>query len=227
MSKNGQKVVAGNGAKQGRLQIFAVGFAVEGGDSVLAEGFKAIKDFTEVLKGSGLIALTAPRTKGALAGADMAKQTAVVELEGSEQEEVAEPVEEDDVIDASTNGERKRKKVIPPSCSIVKDLDIASGEMPLKAYVEQKGPRKSQERVVVVASWLKKYRGKDEVNRDDLYTCYQQMGGHGDWKCINDWDTLLRTLASRKGWFAKGTKECYFNVTIVATNLVDQMVAKS
>jgi hypothetical protein len=53
------------------------------------------------------------------------------------------------------------------------------------------------------------------------------MGGRGDWKCINDWDALLRTLASRKGWFTKGAKENYFNVTIVATNLVDQMVAKS
>jgi len=228
--KDEQKAKIGsNGASKGRLQIFVAGFAVEGGDAVLADGFKAIPDLTEAMKSSGVMLAPSPRARAALvtAGGDATSKSGTVveetELPDSEVEET-EDASENAIEGTPTNGaDRPRKKAIPPSCNIVKDLDIATGEMPLKMYVEQKGPRKTQDRVVVVAAWLKKYRGLEEITRHDLYTCYQQMGGSGDWKCLNDYDTFLRTLGSRKGWFTKGTKENSFAVTIVATNYVDGM----
>ena len=227
--KDEQKAkLSSNGASKGRLQIFVAGFAVEGGDSVLADGFKAIRDLTEAMKSSGVM-LPAPRAKAALvaSGSDATAKAGTVveetELPDSEVEET-EDASENVIEGTPANGaDRPKKKTIPPSCTIVKDLDITTGDMPLKTYVEQKGPKKAQDRVVVVAAWLKKYRGLEEITRHDLYTCYQQMGGSGDWKCMNDYDTFLRTLGSRKGWFTKGKKENSFEVTIVATNYVDGM----
>jgi hypothetical protein len=63
--KDEKKANASSGSAKGRLQIFVAGFTVEGGDNVLADGFKAIRDLTEAMKHSG--ALTpAPRTRAAL-----------------------------------------------------------------------------------------------------------------------------------------------------------------
>jgi hypothetical protein len=225
---------SGNGNK-GRLQIFVAGFAVEGGDSVLADGFKAIRDLTDAMRHSGVLA-PAPRAKAALAGGsadtskpDTAAGGTVVDVEQPElQSEETDHAGEEIIEDPSKEADHTpKKKAVPPPCQIVEGLDITAGDMPLKTYVEQKAPRKAQDRLVVVAVWLKKYRQLDEITRHDLYTCYQQMGGSGDWKCQNDFDSTLRVIGGRKGWFTKGTKDGSFNVTIVATNYVDAMVPKA
>jgi hypothetical protein len=152
MSRNGQKAVPGNGTKQGRLQIFAVGFAVEGGDDVLSEGFKAIKDFTEVLKGSGLTPL--PRAKAVLAaGADSGKQAAVAEVEAPEQDEVE--VEQKDTVIEGSNGSGaaagKPRRYVPRTPTVLSDIDFNSGAVTLKDFVAQKNPDETYAKYAVIA----------------------------------------------------------------------------
>ena len=43
------------------------------------------------------------------------------------------------------------------------DIDIASGEMPLKTYVQQRGPKSHLEKYMLLTSWLQKYRGQEQA----------------------------------------------------------------
>jgi hypothetical protein len=217
-----QKAKNGNG--HNRVQGFVFGINLEGSEDVVMEGIKA---FTTAMAKSGT-ALLPPVVRPAL---QSGKQTAAATglIDDEEPEATIEEVPEEEPTtetaeDTSSNGNgTERKKRIPPDPKVVNDLDINAGPVPLKTFVEQKGPRKAQDRLVVVATWLKKHKGYEEINRDHLYTCYQQMGGSGDWKALNDFDTYVRTMAKRKSWFEPGTGQASFKVTIIATNYVDGM----
>jgi hypothetical protein len=190
---------------------------------------EGIKAFTQAMEKSG-VTIGAPVVRPVLAPGQQRKGGAAVIDQEPEQivDEIAdeEPIaaeeEEDEEVEA-TASTTPRKKRIPPTPKLISDLDITAGAVPFKTFLEQKGPRKAQDRIAVVATWLKKHKGYDEVGRDHYYTVYQQMGGSGDWKCANDWDMLIRQLARRKGWFEKGANEASFKVSIVATNYVDAM----
>jgi hypothetical protein len=51
------------------------------------------------------------------------------------------------------------------------DLDLTSGDMPLKGFIEQKKPDGEIKRYLAIAYWLKKYRTINEVNMDHAHTC--------------------------------------------------------
>jgi len=228
MAKKDEQKAKPNGNGQNTVQGFAFGINLKGTESVVMEGIKA---FTQAMEKSG-VTLGPPVIRPALASGQQKKNGAAVIDQEPEQvvDEIAEeePLtvesEEDEEIEA-TASTTQRKKRIPPTPKLISDLDITAGTVPFKTFLEQKAPRKSQDRMAVVATWLKKHKGYDEVGRDHFYSVYQQMGGSGDWKCLNNWDVLIRQLAKRKGWFEKGTNEASYKVSIVATNYVDAMTA--
>jgi hypothetical protein len=214
----------GNGHNQ--VQGFVFGINLEGSEQVVMEGIKA---FTHAMAKSGVV-LTPPVVRPALSPGTKATTAAAVVDQVEEPDTTLEVPEEEPVVEASnetpSNG-AERKRRIPPEPKVLNDLDITAGPMPLKTFVEQKGPKKSQDRLVVVAAWLKKHKGFEEITRDHLYTCYQQMGGSGDWKALNNFDVMLRQLGKRKSWFEKGKNEASFKVTIIASNYVDGMTPTS
>ena len=223
MAKKDEQKTKSTGNGHNRVQGFVFGINLEGSDAVVTEGIRA---FTSAMAKGGMV-LAPPVKRTALSVGSTATATAVVDQIEEQDEPVLETCEEEtqETIEeeSAVNG-TERKKRIPPSCNLVSDLDIMAGPMPLKTFLESKGSRsKAQDRLVIVATWLKKYKDYAEVSRDHLYTCYQQMGGSGQWKCLNDWDTYIRTLAKRKSWFEKGANENSFKVSIVATNYVDAM----
>jgi hypothetical protein len=224
--KDEQKTkLSGNG--QNTVQGFVFGINLKGTESVVMEGIKA---FTQAMEKSGMT-LAPPVTRPALASGGKKNSAPVIEQEAEEtvdenpDEEMLE-AEADEVeeTESSSNGNGAgRKRRIPPSPKLVSDLDITAEPMPFRTFIEQKGPRKSRDRIAVVATWLKKHRNFQEIRRDHLYTVYQQMGGTGEWKCLNNWDSMLLQLGKRKGWFEKGADEASYKVSIVATNYVDAM----
>jgi len=211
-----------------KVQGFVFGINLEGSKEVVLEG---IKSFTAAMTAGGAATFAAPvRKAAALASGSRSTATTTIdaeELDTTEvpevpEEEITAPDTEEEETSSNGNGSTPRRR-IPPTPKLVSDLDITAGAMPFKTFLEQKTPRKSQDRMAVVATWLKKHKGYDEIGRDHYYTVYQQMGGSGDWKCPNNWDSLIRQLAKRKSWFEKGTSEASYKVSIVATNYVDAM----
>jgi hypothetical protein len=212
-----------------KVQGFVFGINLEGSKEVVLEG---IKSFTAAMTAGGAATFAAPPRKPA-ALASGRKSTAATTIDAEEpeatevgevlEEEITAPDTEEEETGSNGNGSTPRQRRIPPTPNLVSDLDITAEPMPLKTFLEQKGPRKAQDRMAVVATWLKKHRNYQEISRDHFYSVYQQMGGAGDWKCLNNWDVLIRQLAKRKGWFEKGTNEASYKVSIVATNYVDAM----
>jgi hypothetical protein len=227
MAKKDEQKAKLNGHGQNTVQRFVFGINLKGTESVVMEGIKA---FTQAMEKSG-VTLGPPVIRPALASGQQKKNGAAV-IDQEPEEVVEELTEEEPITDETgeeeeieaTTSTTERKKRIPPSPNLVSDLDITAEPVPFRTFLEQKGhPRKSQDRMAVVATWLKKHRNYQEITRDHFYTVYQQMGGTGEWKCLNNWDVLIRQLAKRKGWFEKGTNEASFKVSIVATNYVDAM----
>lgn len=60
--KDEQKAKAnGNGGQKSRMKVFVAGFEMEGGDEVMAEGFKAIRELTTAMsRGAAVLAPAAP-----------------------------------------------------------------------------------------------------------------------------------------------------------------------
>jgi hypothetical protein len=229
MAKRDEQKAKSTGNGQNTVQGFVFGINLKGTESVVMEGIKA---FTQAMEKSG-VTLGPPVIRPALASGPQRQNGAAVIDQEPEQivdelaEEESTTVEPEEDIEA-TASTTERKRRIPPDPKVVNDLDITAGPTPLKTFVEQKGPRKTQDRLVVVATWLKKHKNYEEITRDHLYTCYQQLGGgSGDWKAPNDFDTYMRTLANRKSWFEPGTGPASFKVTIIATNYVDGMTASA
>ena len=224
--KDEHKAKSANGGSN-KVQGFVFGINLEGSEDVVMEGIKA---FTSALSKTSVVVTTAvarpalsnPKGNGLVLEASEPQEDVldndVIENEDNDHEEQTQE---------ASNNATERKRRIPPQPKILHDLDINAGDVPLKTFVEQKNPQKAQDRIVVVAVWLKKYRNLGEVSRDELYNCYQQMGGTSDWKSPNDWDALLRQLGRRKGWFDKGSKEPYFSTTIIASNYVDGLSSTS
>lgn len=227
MAKKEEQKAKLNENGHNKVQGFVFGINLEGSKEVVLEG---IKSFTAAMTAGGATTFAAPvRKAAALTSGSKSTATTTIDAEEPETTEDSEVPEEElmaphaEEEEASNgNGSTPRRR-IPPTPKLVSDLDITAGPVPFKTFLEQKAPRKSQDRMAVVATWLKKHKGYDEIGRDHYYTVYQQMGGSGDWKCPNNWDSLIRQLAKRKSWFEKGTSEASYKVSIVATNYVDAM----
>jgi hypothetical protein len=228
MAKKDEQKATKNENGHNKVQGFVFGINLEGSKEVVLEG---IKSFTAAMTAGGAATFVTPARKpAALTSVSKSTATPTIDAEEPETTEVAEVSEEESTAsdmeeeETSSNGNGSaRRRRIPPSPNLISDLDITAGPMPFKTFLEQKGPRKAQDRIAVVATWLKKHKNYQEIGRDHLYTVYQQMGGSGDWKCPNNWDSLIRQLGKRKSWFEKGTNEASYKVSIVATNYVDAM----
>jgi len=212
-----------------RVKFRVVEFEMDGGSDSLAEGLKAVANAITRANGSGLPASNRTLGGGKPAGANghgsKSAGTEVeedVELIEPEPEEEEDESPEDEESSTSSNG-TKAKRAAPPRPNILNTLDVKSGQIPLKEFLDQRPPKKSQERLLVVAAWLFRQHQIENFNRDHIYTAYQQMGGGKDWRYPATFDDYVRTLTNRKGWFEKGTPEGHFKVTIVGLNHADDL----
>lgn len=224
--KDDHKTSNGNGA---RVKLRWLELDVEGGNSELVEGFKS---FANALRGGA----TAPvRTLTASKPAGSSTRAAVVEVPQPEppadtEEELVEVEPDEQASDETEESSpsstgAKPKRPAPPRPNILNTIDVKAGAVSLKDFLEQRPPKKAQERILVVAAWLFRQHQIENFNRDYIYTCYQQMGGAGGWKFPNRFDETVRTIASRKGWFEKGEPENSFKVTIVGLNHADDLAS--
>jgi hypothetical protein len=100
------------------------------------------------------------------------------------------------------------------------DLDLTSGDMPFKGFIEQKKPDGDIKRYLAIAYWLKKYRDINEVNMDHAYTCYRYLG----WQVPADASAPLRAMKStRYGWMTAGSIRGAYVINHIGENQVEQM----
>jgi hypothetical protein len=100
------------------------------------------------------------------------------------------------------------------------DLDLTSGDMPIKAFLEQKNPETDFDRYLAITFWLKKYKGINEVNADHLYTCYRFM----EWQVPKDPTAPFRNMKKPQyGWVGSGSEKATYVINHIGENKVEQM----
>lgn len=199
----------------GRIKVRVIDFEVEGSNATLQA---SLRDFAAALRGAGgarpLSATPArpmlPTNGDAPDGqAEPAAEVEFAEVDatGDTEEPVAEPRR------TRVNGQRRYTK---PN---VIDLDLTSGDMPLKTYIEQKGePKGHADRYLVIATWLKEFRQTEAVTQDHMYTCYKHM----DWNTPRDASEPLRFLKKNDSMY-KGTERGSYIINHIGENAVRQM----
>ncbi|MGA9556500.1 MAG: hypothetical protein WBR11_06590 [Terriglobales bacterium] len=199
----------GNGATKGRLQIFVAGFAVEGGDSVLADGFKAIRDLTEAMKSSGVL-LPPPRQKAALVASNTgggSSPAAADEDEEIEQgvvvetEEVEDDATEEETSSGNSSGAKRSYSFKTPT--FMNELDVTKAKKDLKAFIAEKNPSDQMSKYLAVVYWLQKYMDIAEVKIDHVYTVFDILGWKSDMP--SNPSIPLRDLKSKKHMLTRET----------------------
>lgn len=99
---------------------------------------------------------------------------------------------------------RRRKYKTP---AVIPDLEFASGEMPLKRYIDEQAPEENSKRYLAIAYWLKEYRDYEEIGADHIYTCYRALG-------LNVPDDVLSVFRGLKkqGWVIEGSQKGLFKI---------------
>lgn len=91
----------------------------------------------------------------------------------------AEFIEEEPIeAEVTTPASPKKKGGAAPKYRVPKpvEIDLTTGEMPLKDFLEKKNPDGDIKRYLAIAYWLKKYRNIEDATADHVYTCYRHMG---------------------------------------------------
>ena len=204
MNKNDKAKSLPNGSKQGRLQIFVAGFSAEGGDDVIAQGFKAISDLTNAIKASGVLP-PATRVKTLAPAGDQTDKGGKVAavIEQTEDQEVEVPEEEqveatDEVEDtpAAANGNTPKRNYSFKKPTFMNDLDVSKASKPLADFVKEKNPADVIDKYLVVVYWLTTYMNVPEVTVDHVYTVFDILGWKGEMP--TNPSIPLRDLKSKK-----------------------------
>lgn len=129
--------------------------------------------------------------------------------------------EYDDAIDADvTDVPKKPKKAAArqlPSPEVL-ELDLTSGEMPLKTFLEQKKPDGDTKRYLVIAYWFKEYRKIAEITMDHAHTAYRSMG----WNTPKDASSPLRGM-KKQGWMKRGSGKGAYAINHIGEGVVNDM----
>jgi hypothetical protein len=98
------------------------------------------------------------------------------------------------------------------------ELDLTSGDMPLKVFLEQKKPVGDNKRYLVIAYWLKKNLNINQIDMNHAYTCYRFIG----WNVPADASSPLRVM-KKQGWMTKGSNKGAYSINHIGENVVIEM----
>jgi hypothetical protein len=205
-----------NGNGDGHIKFRVIEFEIDGGNSTLAEGIKAL---TTALSKSPVTTTLAPqRVLPAQASAPKhGASVADTELPAATDEEgTTDEVLEEEAGGTAAAARPRRTAVPPPTPTVLSDIDLNGGKVSLKDFMEQKSPSDTYERYATIAVWYKENHNLDEVNADRIYTAYRFI----DLVPPNDVGQVLRNLKANKKWFDKGDSRGGYKVNIVGLNKV-------
>lgn len=127
-------------------------------------------------------------------------------------------VDGEPVTTANESQLSKSKKSRPaPRTPQVIELDLKSGDMSLEIFCQQKNPSTDLDKYLIIATWLKRYRGIEPISQEHVYTCYRFLS----WKIPKDVGQTFRNGKS-KGYF-RSQEKGLFSLTHIGDNKVQEM----
>lgn len=128
----------------------------------------------------------------------------------------------EDAIDVEAKPVAAKKKAAPRYTKPeTLELDLESGDVPLKTFLEQKKPEGDIKRYLAIAAWFKQHRGLNEITMDHAYTCYRFMG----WNDVpKDVSGPFRAMKKREyGYINAGSAKGLYAINHIGENVVNQM----
>lgn len=103
------------------------------------------------------------------------------------------------------------------------EIDLTTGDQPLKAFVQETAPDSEATKYIVIAHWYKANRNINEVNGDHIHTAYR----HLNWQTPDDVSSPLRYLKARPyNYFNKGAQKGYYAINHIGENKVMELLQK-
>lgn len=99
------------------------------------------------------------------------------------------------------------------------DVDLTSGDVPLKKFVDEKNPDGDAKRYTVIAFWFKHQRNTPSITVNHIHTAYR----HLKWSTPKDAGQPLRDLKSKNQWFSKGDGRGEYVINHIGENIVNEM----
>lgn len=201
---------------KGKVKMTVIQFETESDNATLQENIRAITNT--------LARALAPQTRVVQAPPQIANGNSNSTTEDSKQTEQASLFENDtdaidaDVIPVTTKPKAKNNSARKYPTPEILDIDLESGNVSLKAFIEQKKPSNESKRYLAIAYWLKNNRGINEITKDHIYTCYRFL----HWNVPKDTSQPLR-LMKTQGWMNKGQESGAYSINHVGENVVNEM----
>lgn len=191
-----------------KVKMTVIHFETESSNAALQENIKQIANTIARTLAQPARVIVAPAPVQLTSG-DGAEQTIdLTEIDTEAIDAEATPVS------ASTKKTPRR----PTSAKVLNDIDMESGDVPLKSFYEQKQPSKQSERYLVIAAWLKEVRAIDEITGDHIYTAYRWLGMNTP----RDITQPLRDMKTQ-GWFDSGSTRGTYAINRIGLNEVNNM----
>jgi hypothetical protein len=196
---------------KGKVKFRFVEFELEGLNSTIEE---SIKNIVHSMSRSSTIPTRVLSAKPAVSAALPQADGNGNENLDPEQEGALEAESAEDGVQASAPGRPKnlRRYTVP---NFLSDLDLDSGDVPFKAFVEQQTPNSDNRRYIVIAAWLKKHRATDTISTDHIYTCNQKMG----WKTQKDVGQPFRCMKKQSYFDPAGRNQ--WKITHIGLDLLN------
>lgn len=204
-------------AKQdiGKIKMTVIHFETESENATLQENVRAIAHTLTR-------ALTSPQRMPSVAGRLPSGDGGVTEVPPEPNEE-DEELDDDAMLSTITSSPTKKNgsaRQYPTPQPV--DLDLTSGDEPLKTFLEKRAPEGDIKRYLAIAYWLKKYCNIEEVTMHHIYTCYRHMGG--GWQVPADAAAPLRAMKRRRyGWMKGGSSKGTYVINHLGENEIEKM----
>jgi hypothetical protein len=162
------------GGDKGKVRVRVIDFEMEGNNQTLRE---SIRDIVGAIGRGGNQIVRAVQHTGIAAPKPNQSDGAI---DSGTTEELIDASQRDDTDaligeDSSTVTQARARKPKKGRALKVVDIDLTSGAVPLKTYLE-KAPDALERRYLLIANWLKKYRQIEVVTAEHIYTAYMAMG---------------------------------------------------
>jgi hypothetical protein len=176
---------------KGKVKFRFVEFELEGLNSTIEESIKSIVQSMNRASNAPLRAVVPKKPALHLnPGPDTADGQGDTDHEMENREEMDETTEE---RGGSEQTGKQRRYTNP---TFLTEVDLDSGPVPFKQFVEEHKPESDNRRYIVIATWLKRYRTLDVITPDHIFTCNQKMG----WKTQRDIGQPFRYM-KKKSYF--------------------------
>jgi len=198
---------------KGKVKMTVIHFETESDNATLQENIRSIAHTLSRALTQTTRVIHAPAQ---LSSGDSANGNAILEPPLEEQDF-------DEAIDVSSKPVKpKVGKTITSRQPVPLDLDLTSGDMPLKTFVENKNLDTDIKRYLAIAYWFKQYRNTAAITMDHAYTAYRfvDLG----WNVPKDPSGPFRAMKqTRYGWMGAGSEKGSYAINHIGENEVLKM----